>query len=388
MYKRSNSRVRPWAARAAMVIVLAPGFCYGADPTVFASGLQNPSKIIAGPAGTFVVTETGKDPNSGRVTRLTAAGVTQVLLDGLPSGLSAPNLDPDGVNGLALLGNTLFVAIGEGDTLVSGTAPRTTIANPKGPSSPLLDCVLQVVFSTSIDRLISGFTLKAADHFTLIDGNPVTLTNDAGDKATVTLLALFRARPDPVAIYRNSHPYGLAMFPSDPSRLFMVDAGLNNLVQIDAQSGKSRTLVHFANVPNLSGAPPTSEAVPDSVKVYGNQLLVTLLTGGPFTPGDSRVMIVDPATGDSNVFIALLSSTIDVLFRVKQNGAGQFLVLEFSANLLGGAAGRVKVYDSPQGQVLVDNLKTPSSMTLDAATGNLYITDRTDGTVLMANVGQ
>jgi hypothetical protein len=113
---------------------------------------------------------------------------------------------------------------------------------------------------------------------------------------------------------------------------------------------------------------------------------VTLLSGFPFTPGDSRVLAVDPATGNSSLFIGFLSSTIDVLYRTLQSGATQFLVLEISTNLLGGGAGRLMNYDTPLGQVLVDNLTTPSSMALDGA--NLYITDRTDGTVVVVNIGQ
>jgi hypothetical protein len=113
---------------------------------------------------------------------------------------------------------------------------------------------------------------------------------------------------------------------------------------------------------------------------------VSLLSGGPFTPGNSRVMLVDPATGNSSIFIAYLNSTIDVLFRVKGDGSGQFLVLEFSTSLATGAAGRVKNYDTPVGQVLVDNIRAPSSMALDGT--NLYITSRADGTVLVVDIGQ
>jgi len=72
-------------------------------------------------------------------------------------------------------------------------------------------------------------------------------------------------------------------------------------------------------------------------------------------------MAIDPATGNSSLFIGFLSSSIDVLSRTRQSGATQFLVLEISTNLLGGGAGRVVSYDTPLGRVLIDNLTTPSS---------------------------
>jgi hypothetical protein len=39
------------------------------------------------------------------------------------------------------------------------------------------------------------------------------------------------------------------------------------------------------------------EAVADSIRAYNGRLLVTLLRGFPFLPGNSTVMSVDPATG-------------------------------------------------------------------------------------------
>jgi len=371
------------------MLLLTPAITSAATPAVFASGLKSPSRIISASGGTFLVTETGTTNNSSRITRLSSSGAVLPLIDGLPSGLSAPNNDADGANGLALQGNTLFVAIGEGDSLANGTAQGTFVGNPKGVASPILDCVLQVNFSTSVDKLTAGFSLKSADHFTLIDGNPVVLTNSAGDTATLTLLTVFRTQPDSVSLTRNSHPYSLALGSGSrlgsSNLLYLADAGLNELVQIDMQTGKYKVLTHFDKVPT-GGVPPVAEAVPDSVHVYGDYLLVSLLTGFPFTPGDSRVMLIDPTTGTSSVFIGLLSSAIDVLPRTKANGSTEFLVLEYSANMLAGAPGRVKSYDTPIGQVVVDNLTTPSSMVLNGST--LYITDRSEGTVLSVDLGQ
>jgi len=360
-------------------------------PAVFSSGLQFPSKIIAIPGSNLLVTEAGKPPNAGRISVIDASGTRRTLLDGLPSGLAAPNNDPDGPNGLALSGRTLYIANGEGDTHVNGPRPGSILPNPAAPSSPLYASILQATFSNDLDKITTGFSLKLQDHYTLLDGKTVTLTNSAGDTAAVQLVAAFRIDvPDPAAIYRNSHPYGLTMLPSQPDILYVADAGMNTVVQVNVRTGRSQVLTRFPNTPNPPGTmgPPASEAVPNSVQPYGDQLLVSLLSGAPFLPGTSRIMQVDPATGGATTFIAALSSAIDVLYRQKADGSYQFFVLEYSAALGAQAPGRLRVYTSPAGQVLVNGLTTPTSMALDPATGNLYIVDRSEGTVLQVNAGK
>ncbi len=379
----SITSLRLRAVGAGLLFLFLPALSSAAAPTVFASGLKNPSRIITATGGTFLVTETAATNNSSRVTLLSSSGAALPLIDGLPSGLSAPNNDPDGANGLALNGNTLYVAIGEGDSLANGTAPGTTVGNPKGVASPILDCVLQVVFSTSVDKITAGFTLKSADHFTLIDGNPVVLKNTAGDTATLTLLTVFRTQPDPKPITRNSHPYSLAL---SGSNLFLADAGLNEIVQIDPTTGRYKVITHFDNPPNIAAGPPNEEAVPDSVHVFGDFLLVSQLTGFPFTPGNSRVMLVDPriqlpSQRVHRVFILSDRRPCHTRNRTAQRASW---CSEYSANMLGGAPGRVKSYDTPLGQVVVDNLTTPSSMVLSGST--LYITDRSEGTVLSVSI--
>src|SRR5262249_17788407 len=153
--------------------------------------------------------------------------------DGLPSGLGPPSGDADGPNGLLLDGNVLYIAIGEGDLYANGTVQGTLIVNTAGISSPIFDTLLQVTFSQSVDRVASGFSLKLADHTALLDGNPVILTNAAGDKATFTLLSEFRFRPDARENIKHSHPYGIAKLDSDPAHLFVADAGLNLVHQVE-----------------------------------------------------------------------------------------------------------------------------------------------------------
>ena len=358
---------------------------------VFASGLSFPAKIITGPAGTLLAAEVGKTPNSGRVSLLSASGSRSTLIDGLPSGLSVPNGDPDGVNGLLLDGNTLYIAIGEGDLYINGTARGTTVVNTgaNGISSPIFDTLLKVDLSQSADRVASGFSLKLEDHTSLLDGNVVTLTNAAGDKATISLVTEFRFRPSADEIIQHSHPFGIAKLDSDPNHVYINDAGLNLVHQVDITTGRKHTVTSFADVSNVTGAPPLVDAVPDTIRAYGNQLLVTLLSGFPFAPGNSKVVLVDPATGTISPFISFLSSAIDIAYRPRPNGAhAQFFVLEYSGALLTGAPGRVQMYNSGTGQKIVDGIAGPTSLALDSTAGKLYISSRTEGKIYVVDIGQ
>jgi hypothetical protein len=162
---------------------------------------------------------------------------------------------------------------------------------------------------------------------------------------------------------------------------------MNTVVQVSVSTGRAKTLVRFPSAPSPSPAAIMSEAVPTSVRAYGDRLLVSLLSGGPFVDGASRVMDVDPVTGAAAPFLTLLASTIDVLHRTKASGAWQFLVLEYSTALLQGKPGRLLVYNTPDSQIMADNLPTPSAMAFDQATGKLYVTSRGDGTVVMIDIG-
>jgi len=342
--------------------------------------------VILGPAGTLLVTEFSTQPNSGRISIVSSAGVRRTLIDGLPSGVGANG--PDGPTGLVLDdNNTLYVAIGEGDQLQNGTAMGTAVPNTAGPASPILATILQFNFATTVDKIATGFALKAADHTSLSDGLPVTLDNGAGDKATAVMLSEFRYRPDPVAVYRNSHPYSLAKFPGDANHLYLADAGLNAVVQVDLPSGRSRKFTAFPNQPNHGPiGPPVSEAVPTSIRVYGGRFLVTLLTGFPFATGNSKIMSVDPVSGSATVFLDGLTSTIDVATRARFFGGVDVYVLEYSSDILTETPGRLRLLGSGGASVVADALPGPSSMALDAGAGKIYITTKGDGSILQVDV--
>ena len=332
---------------------LSAGLGSAQQATVFASGLLNPSKIILGPGGSLAGRRNGEHAEfrpdfrdqperhaqyPDRCTTLRPLGP--------PAG------DADGPNGLLLDGNTLYIAVGEGDLYANGTVPGTTIVNAAGISSPIFDTLLQVTFSQSVDRIAGAFTLKIADHTTLLDGNPVALTNAAGDKATITLLSEFRFRPDARENIKHSHPYGIARLDSDPGHLYIADAGLNLVHQVDIATGRKRTLVQFPSFPNFGTiaaarggrrARQRSRLRQPAARDLPHRLPV-LATAMP----KCCWWIRPPAPRAP--FISWLNSAIDIVYRPR--GAGerpQFFVLEYSTSFLAGAPGRVLVLHSAGG---------------------------------------
>jgi hypothetical protein len=358
---------------------------------VYVSGLELPLKVITIPNGYLLVTETGSSqPNSARITLVAPGGDSRALIAGLPSGLSYPTTtDPDGPSGIYLSGRVLYIVSGEGDAFRAGTQPGTLVPNPQGISSPILSSILRVTFDRDVDQYTSPFTLKPEDHFSLSLGNTVTLDGGAGKSAVFELVTKFPYTwPDPVTIYRNSHPFGVTMHPSAPNTLFTVDAGMNLIWQINAITGRTKVLARFPNLPNAGAVgPPTKEAVPTNVKACGGNLLVTLLSGGPFAPANARVMSVNPVTGEIDTYIANLNAAIDVDCAARPAPSNPaYFVLEYSINQ--GATplppGRVMRYDSPSPTMWMDGLNTPTSLALDESTGTAYIVSRSEGKIYSA----
>ena len=62
------------------------------------------------------------------------------------------------------------------------------------------------------------------------------------------------------------------------------------------------------------------EAVPSGISYAGGTLLVTLLRGLPFPPNTSRVLQVDPATGEQSALVSGLKTAIAVT-EVRERGS-------------------------------------------------------------------
>jgi hypothetical protein len=389
-----SNRLLPFFA--AVVTFVAPVFpsLHAAAPasTVVASNLRAPSKLLLTKQGNLLVAEAGAGPNTGRISMVDPrTGARRTLLDGLPSALAAPNNQPSGPSSLLMRGRTLFITISTGDAVVNGAAAATTVPNAN-PASPLFSSVLAIHVSAQVERSTGGFTLSPTDHAMLKAGSLVVLNNGRGDRLVVDRVADFvdyvpDPRPNEPNNVRASNPFGLALL---DERLFVVDASMNRIWTVDLESGAVGTLTTFAPVPNTRGfGPPVVEAVPDSICVYGGQLLVTYLTGFPFPSGGAQVRLVDPDTGEQAVLITGLTSAIDVL----PLDSGGLLTLEFSLDMAAPAPqppGRLQWFEDPDAApvVLSNTLITPTSVEYDEKSRAIYITEIFTGRILKISLPQ
>lgn len=357
--------------------------CPGVTP--FATGLVAPSKIIQSPRGNFIVAEGGPQvPNNGRVSIVDQHGHRRTLLDGLPSARTFVG-DFNGTTGVWLDGRTLYVLNGQGDVTLAGPVPGTERANPT-PASPIFSSVLAVHFSAAMEETTTGVALTPADHQALQAGQRLVRADANGRRMVIELVADFpdyapEPRPNFADNVRHSHPYGVV---GRGRHLYVVDAGFNSVRKVDVVTGEEETLASFAPTPNprLPAGPPVLENVPTSIRWDGHDLLVTLLSGGPFfIPGFSTLQQVDPHTGEITPLIGGLSAAIDVTplgNRCRDDG---FLTLEFNLKFPAPGPGRLQYFPSADASpvILADCLTTSSSMVFDRRGDRLVITELATG---------
>ena len=132
--------------------------------------------------------------------------------------------------------------------------------------------------------------------------------------------------------------------------------------------------------------PPVVDAVPSSIRAFGNDFLVSMLSGFPFGAGTAQVRRVDRVTGASTPVITGLQTAIDVLPVTR--GRGQFYVLEYSNNFLAVGPGRLLRIDEEGASPLViaSNLRTPTAMAIDPVTGDMLVTDGDGGRLLLVQI--
>ncbi len=361
-----------------------------ATATPFASGLKAPTKSVLTDRGNLFVAESGAGSNTGRLSLINRqTGMRRTILDGLPSAtnLNGGSPAPSGPSGLALSGDTLYMTIGAGDATSPGPAPRSEMENP-APASPILSSVLSIRASPGVETGTESFALTVANHILLKSGGQLVLADTQGNTLTIELVFDFpnfvaEFRPDFPANVRGSNPFGLAV---SGNLLYVNDAGLNLVKVVGITSHTSATLTTFAPIPRstvVPPGPPVMDAVPDSIRLYGDQLLVTLLTGFPFESGKAEVRRTDLVGGGTTTFISGLTTAIDVNAVKRGSNPDQYFVLEFSTNMLSGAPGRLLLFNTTAGSpaVITSPLVSPTSITRDNKTGDVFITQIFPGLV-------
>ncbi|HEX8678541.1 MAG TPA: ScyD/ScyE family protein [Chthoniobacterales bacterium] len=379
-----------FAAAAAIAVSLAFAAETHAQCTEVTSGLLRPQSIVQTQKDNLIASEAGaSSANTGRLSIVSPGGVRRTLIDGMPSALSYETNAASGIAGLFLRGRTLYVAIGVGDAVLAGPIMGTTRLNPN-PSSPLFSSVLAVHFSAAVEQTTMGFTLAPADHQTLANGQPVTLTNGAGQTIRVEMVANFpnftpEPRPDFAEHVRHSNPFGIV---GVGNALYLTDGAQNSVVRIDISARTFSTLTAFERIANPQfnpNPPPPSvggpflDAVPTAITYSDGQLLVTVFRGFPFPNGSSAVVRVDPLTGSQSAFITGLKTAIGILpIRADDDpSTTKHLVLQHASGPMLAPPGLLLRFDTPAGPptTLASCMATPTAMTLDAKSGTLYVTE-------------
>ena len=160
--------------------------------------------------------------------------------------------------------------------------------------------------------------------------------------------------------------------------LYVSNGGLNRLFKVDLDDGSYAELAVFNPIPNTSGlgGPPAVEAVPTGMAYSGGKVLVSLLSGGPFLPGLSRVKAIHPVTGDQADFLTGLRTAIDVQ-PISSRGDTDYLVLEnnFAPALPFPPTGAtVRLFEEPGANSTVVNgctMYRPTSMSIDRRSGTI-----------------
>jgi hypothetical protein len=344
----------------------------------YATGFLAPMELAFTAGGGLIVAEAGNGPNSGRLSLVDrATGERRTLIDSLPSGIHDATNAPSGPAGVALQGNTVYLVIGNGDSVDAGPLPGTEIPN-EHPSSPILSSVLEMKPSRPLDSMSGSFTLGPADHDALAAGDTVEMTNGKGEHLAIRLVVNFpdytiEPRPDFADNVRLSNPFGIAVL---GQTLFVVDASQNLLRRVDVRTGAYSTVTTFASQPNpVTGVGgPFLEAVPNAVRIRGNELLVTTLSGFPFPPGYASIRRVSMDGTVNEPLVGGLTSALD-LVPLGSSPESSIALVEFSTNQLGGAPGRLSVVSPVADRVvLADGLVTPTGLAVDQTTGEIFVT--------------
>jgi hypothetical protein len=362
------------------------------------SGLLTPLGITRSNLGNLIVSETGTlgALHSGRISIVDRRGIRRTLIDGLPSATNDVN-EPSGPAGVFMRGRTLYVAIGIGDAIHPGPFPGSSLANPN-PASPIFSSVVAIDFSEHVEMTTTGFSLTPAHQVELAEGEKVLLSNGRGDRLTLELVADFpdhvaEPRPDLPANVRGSNPFDLVV---DKHWVYVSDGARNHVWQAAIHTGRFRPLALFDPIPNpmfpgLGG--PVIEAVPTGIARYEGRLVVTLFRGFPFPAGASGVERVS-RSGRRDALITELTSAIDVLpLTGRQDdddddhdwGWTRVLVLQHASDDLLSGQGSLVEFDRRTTDATMRStcLNRPASMARDPRTGRIYITELTDGRVVV-----
>lgn len=315
--------------------------------TVVMAGLDAPGGLAFGPEGALYVTESGSNSATGPCAPVTRGancwsgtgaisrlwrGEQERVVSGLPSAWNAAFSDIIGPSDIGFLGR--------------GNA-RVTIGWGGDPAARAALGELGVPFGSLLAVTPGGEWRVVAD-VAAVEGT----LNPAGG---------------PV----DANPYGLL---AEPGTTFVVDAGGNALLSIDADGAVAVEAV-FPAIPVPPGPfnPPfaQSDAVPTEVtRGPDGALYVSLLTGVPFRPGAASIQRIEG--GMPQLYAGGFTQIVDMAWAPD----GSLWVLQYaSAPFLNGPGSLVRVAPDGTRHVVTAALLHPRSVVI-GPDGAAYVTNR------------
>ncbi len=175
----------------------------------------------------------------------------------------------------------------------------------------------------------------------------------------------------------ESHPYGLVA--GADGFLYVADAGANTLLRINPDGGAVEVLAVFGGVPSPLPNPGRGDAlesdpVPTGVAFGADgTIYVSLLTGFPFLPGASKVVSVDPASGEVSDYATGLTMITDLRAGPDDELYAVQLGVFTDQGPVPDSGAILRIREGVESEVLVSGLAFPTSIDFDGP-GNGYVT--------------
>lgn len=333
----------------ALVLVVFGGVAAAQGSGVsLARGFNGPMGVLVAPDGSVWVIDSGtggdkemtiKDPETGKditVKMGDTARVVQVSADGkqtvaatLPSTLMGQ--EASGGNRLALLNGAMYVTSG---AWLESAGPQRMPNN------------------AAIVKITEGKASEVANTWDL------------------------ESTQNPDGYVKEAHPYGLAVGPD--GKLWVADAGANDLVSVDPATGQVKLVAVFKGLPgplpnpNRGGA-QESDPVPTGVAFdKAGNIYVSFLPGFPFLPGSAKVVKV---TTDGQV--SDYATGLTTLTDLRAGPDGNLYAVQMAQFSEQGPAPNtgaiIRVKQGTASEVVVGGLSFPTSIDFNAA-GDAYVT--------------
>lgn len=315
--------------------------------TVVAQGLNGPQGVHVSADGTLWIADSGTG-GPGTFTTPGGPGSTEPTTNNYGDTARLVRVSPGGVStDVATLPSVAGAEGAEGASRVADLGGKLYITSGHWSAGASIE---QLPKTTALLRLDGNSTTEIANFWTFEKAN------------------------DPDKQGADSHAYGLAAGPD--GKLWVTDAGGNDLLRVDPMTGMIALVTVFDNLPNANpgpGVPPSSQAVPTGIAFLNDgAAYVSLLPGFPFTPGSSKVVRV-ASDGSKTDYATGLTMTTDLrtgpdgnLYAVELGEFGEQGPTPGTGSVIRIKAGGVK-------ETVLSGLDTPTSLAFNQ-NGDAFIT--------------